>query len=310
MKSRTSNGYQLPLLDLPEDHAVVNVASVAQRSPFRYPGGKTWLVPRIQQWITSRKKRPSLFVEPFAGGAIVGLTVAFERLSDHVLLVELDDQVAAVWKTILGDDAGWLVDRITSFKLNIESLRAELNKNSPSTKEKAFQTILKNRTFHGGILADGSRPIKYGENGKGLLSRWYPETLARRISEIARIRDRISFIEDDGISVLGRHARQKNAAFFIDPPYTAAGKRAGRRLYTHHVLDHAKLFATVARVRGDFLMTYDNPDEVADLAAKHGFETRTITMKNTHHAHIAELLIGRDLSYISPPPNLDSVREG
>lgn len=27
------------------DLRVVNVASVPQRSPFRYPGGKTWLVP-------------------------------------------------------------------------------------------------------------------------------------------------------------------------------------------------------------------------------------------------------------------------
>ena len=24
---------------------IVNVASVPQRSPFRYPGGKTWLIP-------------------------------------------------------------------------------------------------------------------------------------------------------------------------------------------------------------------------------------------------------------------------
>ncbi len=26
---------------------VVNVATVPHRSPFRYPGGKTWLVPRV-----------------------------------------------------------------------------------------------------------------------------------------------------------------------------------------------------------------------------------------------------------------------
>ena len=26
-------------------NSIVNVASVPQRSPFRYPGGKTWLIP-------------------------------------------------------------------------------------------------------------------------------------------------------------------------------------------------------------------------------------------------------------------------
>ena len=80
---------------------------------------------------------------------------------------------------------------------------------------------------------------------------------------------------------------------------SAVGKRAGRRLYTHHILDHAKLFMTTARLNGDFLMTYDNPDEVSGLALKHGFETRTIAMKNTHRALMTEVFIGRNLSYIS-----------
>jgi hypothetical protein len=46
----------------------VNVASVPQRSPFRYPGGKTWLVPYIRDWLGAKKKTPSRLVEPFAGG--------------------------------------------------------------------------------------------------------------------------------------------------------------------------------------------------------------------------------------------------
>ena len=32
---------------------VVNVASVPQRSPFRYPGGNTWLVPYVRLWLSS-----------------------------------------------------------------------------------------------------------------------------------------------------------------------------------------------------------------------------------------------------------------
>jgi hypothetical protein len=31
----------------PGRRRVVNVASVKQRGPFRYPGGKTWLVPEV-----------------------------------------------------------------------------------------------------------------------------------------------------------------------------------------------------------------------------------------------------------------------
>ena len=47
---------------------IVNVASVPQRSPFRYPGGKTWLIPRIRQWLRCRPCTPALLIEPFAGG--------------------------------------------------------------------------------------------------------------------------------------------------------------------------------------------------------------------------------------------------
>ena len=96
----------------------------------------------------------------------------------------------------------------------------------------------------------------------------------------------------------GGHARQRRAAFFIDPPYTAAGKKAGRRLYTHHELDHEALFETTARVQGDFLMTYDNAEAIVRMAVGHGFASRAVPMKNTHHAVMSELLVGRNLSWV------------
>lgn len=293
-----NQGDQLTLFEMPPLTRIVNVASVPQRSPFRYPGGKTWLVPRIRQWLRSLAWKPTIFVEPFSGGAIVGLTVAFEQLAERVLLVELDDQVAAVWKTILSNDNEWLARRIVSFNLTASNVRTELESRNPSTRQKAFRILLKNRTFHGGILAPGSSLIKSGENGKGLRSRWYPQTLARRIRAIAQIRERISFVEGDGITAIRQREKQRRAAFFIDPPYTVSGKKAGTRLYTCYALDHEKLFASAKRVAGDFLMTYDNADEAATLAAKYGFQTQTVAMKNTHHEQMTELLIGRDLRWV------------
>ena len=57
----------------------VNVASVPQRSPFRYPGGKTWLIPYIRSWLASKQPGIGVLVEPFAGGGIVGLTTVCRR---------------------------------------------------------------------------------------------------------------------------------------------------------------------------------------------------------------------------------------
>ena len=289
--------YQQTLFETDDLHKVVNVSAVPQRSPFRYPGGKTWLVPQLRRWLWSKNRRPAELFEPFAGGGIIGLTAAAEGLAEHVTLVELDSEVAAVWHTVLGGEASWLAERIRGFRLSRERLYEELGKEPKSTKHKAFQTILKNRTFHGGILAPGSGTLKYGENGKGICSRWYPETLARRILGIEAIRDRISFIEGEGVEVVRKASRRSDIAFFIDPPYTAAGKRAGRRLYKHYSLDHEKLFETVAEVKGDFLMTYDDARGVREMARKREFDMETVGMMNTHHSEMRELLIGRDLSW-------------
>ena len=100
-----------------ERNRIVNVAQVPKYSPFRYPGGKTWLVPTIRKWLRSLSASTLRFYEPFAGGGIVSLTVAFEQLADHVTMVELDAEVAAVWKTIIDGNADWLANRIVSLSL-------------------------------------------------------------------------------------------------------------------------------------------------------------------------------------------------
>ena len=74
---------------------------VPQRSPLRYPGGKTWLIPHIRHWLKGIEPRPKLLVEPFAGGGIVSLTAVMEGLVDRCLMVELDRDVAAFWHAAL-----------------------------------------------------------------------------------------------------------------------------------------------------------------------------------------------------------------
>lgn len=290
--------YLFPEMELEQCTHPVNVAKVPQRSPFRYPGGKTWLVPLFRRWMFQFTDAPKILVEPFAGGGIIGLTAAFENLAKKVVLVELDNQVAAVWRTILGGDADWLAQRILDFDLTLENAKREFLKKPVLCRDKAFQTILRNRTAHGGILAEGAGVLKNGENGRGILSRWYPKTIARRIHHIAQVADRMEFIHGDAFDVLTQYQSKTGAVFFIDPPYTAGGKRAGTRLYNHCQIDHERLFTLCGTLAGDFLMTYDNTEEVRMLAGRHGFTTQPVAMKNTHHAEMNELLIGRDLCWI------------
>ena len=279
---------------------IINVSSVHHLSPFRFPGGKTWLVPRIRLWLSSRPTVPVEFIEPFAGGAIVGLTVAQEKLAEHVTLVDIDEEIAAVWRVIINGegDVKVLIRRILGFKLSNRAVNLELRRQPTTLEEKAFQTILRNRTNRGGILAPGAGALKHGENGKGILSRWYPETLKKRILNIASIKERIRFFRGDGFEIIRKNARYANAVFFLDPPYTASTKKAGTRLYKYHQVDHEELFRLASKIKGDFLMTYDDAEEVRALAVKHRFETRLVAMSNTHHATMNELLIGRNLDWV------------
>lgn len=271
-----------------------NVAQVRQLSPFRYPGGKTWLVPEVRKWLTSSNLTPSVFVEPFAGGAMAGLSSAAEGLAEHVFLGELDDDVAAVWKTIFhgkNSDVEWLCKQIIGFDVTLENVRSILDGKPKSVRGRAFRTIVKNRMQRGGIMAAGAGLVKTGEAGRGLNSRWYPETLARRIEALQTMRDRITFEQADAFEVVRRYANDPNAFFFIDPPYTAGGKKAGKRLYTHNEIDHEGLFALMASVRGSVMLTYDDAPEVRAMAERHGFRIESVPMKNTHHELIRELLI-------------------
>jgi DNA adenine methylase len=276
----------------------VNIASIPQRSPFRYPGGKTWFVPVFRNWIANYYPKPELLIEPFAGGGIISLTALFENLVSRVVMVEVDDEIAAVWQSVVDGNGEWLARKILDFDLTKEAVLRELSKTGLSTKEKAFQTILKNRTFHGGILADGAGFLKHGENGKGIRSRWYPSTLSKRFENLRLVTDRITFRHEDGLNVIREYSQRSDVAFFIDPPYTAGGKKAGKRLYRHFNLDHEYLFTLCESVKGDFLMTYDDAAEVKIMARKHGFQMRLIPMTNTHHATIEELVIGKDLTWM------------
>lgn len=298
MSSGQGAARQLRMFEVPARlDQVVNVASVRQLSPFRYPGGKTWLVPRLRSWLGRLPQRPSLFMEPFAGGGIASLTVAAEGLAERAWMVELDEDVASLWETILNDDCEWLVEEVTRFALTRDNVLCLIGSEPACRRERALAALVKNRTLHGGILAPGSGLVKYGENGKGLASRWYPVTLRRRILTIHGMRDRITFDQGDGIRAMRTLSRDASAVFFIDPPYTAAGKRAGRRLYSHSEIDHEELFRVVASLSGGFLMTYDDAPELREMARHHGFDTLLVSMQNTHLAKMRELLIARDLSW-------------
>lgn len=275
-------------------YPAVNVASVPQRSPLRYPGGKTWLIPHVEAWLSRHGHPHGQLLEPFCGGGIVSLSAVMEGWVRHCFMTEIDRDVAAFWHAVLRHGAD-LSRMVKQFRISRDAIEA-LSRGLPTdVLEWGFRTLVLNRTRRGGILAPGAAFTKNGENGKGLASRWYPQTIADRIEAISAYADRIRFMEGNGMDLLEAMLRapDRSVAVFADPPYTAGGKRAGRRLYAHHSLDHGRLFAMLDDSSVEFLMTYDEAPEIVDLIRKHGFHAVRVLMKNGHHNRIPELVITR-----------------
>ena len=275
----------------------VNVASVPQRSPLRYPGGKTWLIPHIRAWLAPIQPRPRTLIEPFCGGGIVALTAVCESLVEQCFMAELDHDVAAFWHAALRHNAE-LCHLVSEFEPTRDSVSALADQAPRGLLEHGFRTLVLNRTRRGGILAPGAALTKTGENNKGLASRWYPDTIIQRLRNIEAHAPQINFCEADGLDLLEVIAEVPGTVAFIDPPYTAGGKRAGRRLYSHSQIDHRRLFKILAQSPVDFLMTYDRSPEIAELIAEYGFHAVEVVMKNTHHAQISELVITRRTVFI------------
>ena len=300
----------------------VNVSQVDLYSPLRYPGGKTWLIPHIKEWLT--KTNPTTLIEPFAGGAIVSLTAVMDELVDRAILIERDPDVAAFWRAAL-QRGGELAERVREFRPTLESIReleravshaTEAGRCAPDScgnrpgqlsgarrgtarsggVDRGFRTLVLNRTRRAGILAAGAASIRRGESDKGIASRWYPDTLASRLEAIRRYAHRIECHERDSTDMMQDLLRCSGpeVAVFVDPPYTAGGRYAGRRLYAYNELDHERLFKVLADRRANVLMTYDASPEVAKLVERFRFHAVRVSMRTAHHHDRIELVITRD----------------
>ena len=163
---------QVDLFGEPMTETVVNVASVPHRSPFRYRAEKPGLS-RASPVVRSLEWKPDLFIEPFTGGGIIALTVAFEHLAKNVIMVELDEDVAAVWETMLGKNNEWLATQIEGFEVRRSGPRSRFERTEKHSRA-GFPNHREKPYIPWRHSCRRVSPIPAGrENGKGIKSRWY-----------------------------------------------------------------------------------------------------------------------------------------
>jgi DNA adenine methylase len=239
-------------------------------SPLRYPGGKAKLASLAGSLILTNRLGDGHYVEPYAGGASVGLSLLVNEYVSHVHLNDLDRSIFAFWHCVL-NDTDRLCRRIETATLSTIAWRRQRahqrNQKNLSLDRLGFSTLYLNRTNRSGIINSGGIIGGVSQRGKWKLdARFYRDTLIRRVRTIAAYRDRITLSNLDAMTFLKRMIPRlpSQTLLYLDPPYYVKGKR---RLYANFYehSDHAKIAALLAKCKLPWIVSYDNVNEIRSL---------------------------------------------
>lgn len=246
--------------------------TVEQRfpSPLRYPGGKGKLAKFIKLVMLENGLVGADYVEPYAGGASVALSLLFEEYAAHIHINDLNPSVAAFWRTVLAEPKP-LCEWIRTVEVTIDEWHRQRQVQGDakaSDLDLAFSTLFLNRTSHSGILGGG--PIG-GLNQMGpwkVDARFNRDDLVRRVQKIARHRSRITVTAVDAAEFIRTQLPSiPNAFVYLDPPYYVKGEGLYQNFYTH--ADHAEIASLVGTIPHPWIVSYDAAQEIRHLYEGH-----------------------------------------
>ena len=236
-------------------------------TPLRYPGGKRRLVYFFQDLIECNDLIGARYVEPFAGGAGLALSLLVSGYVGEVYLNDLDVAIYIFWKTVL-EKPEELCQRIKDVSIDIETWKHQreviTHPGRYSEVEVALAAFYLNRTNRSGILRGG---VIGGleQSGKWKMSaRFNKEDLVRRIRRIAAYKDRIQVYNQEAVQFLHELPQRvplaEKCLVYADPPYYARG----HSLYYDHYRpeDHQRLARAMRALPCPWVVSYDDVDAV------------------------------------------------
>lgn len=260
------------------------------KSPLRYPGGKSFLVPYVVRFLALNKLKPHIFVEPFAGGASISLALLGLNLVENIALYDSDPLIVGFWKVIFRDGI-WLQEMVEREQVNLELWETLRGSKAQSDRDNAWKCLFLNRTSFSGILTQKAGPI----GGKAQSSiykidcRFYRETLKKRLQDLWSIRDRVQEIAKtdwkdvvqqykNAVSVDGKDDR----VFYFDPPFFHKAEILYNKFFKYQ--DHEMLIKTLSTLDAPWLLSYDHCNEVIELFNRYDLKYKEIPVRYTSSA--------------------------
>lgn len=236
-------------------------------SPLRYPGGKGKIAKFMKQFVKANFDKLPVYVEPYAGGSELALTLLIEGYVKEVWINDKDNGIYYFWDSILNHTEQF-IQKIENTPINISTWRKQKsiykNQDMYTNLEIGFAAFYLNRCNFSGVIKGG--PIGgINQTGKWKIdARFNKEDLIRRIRKIAEFKEYIKLYNKDTIELLEENEKTfKKCLLYLDPPYF----RKGNQLYTNHYKsgDHARIANCVGKLKGKWIVSYDNVPEIVDL---------------------------------------------
>jgi DNA adenine methylase len=200
------------------------------------------------------------YVEPYAGGASVGLALLLEEFASVIHINDLARPVYAFWNSVLHDTED-LCRRIQRAKVNMREWKKHRttyeNRETADLSDLGYAALFLNRTNRSGIIGGG---VIGGQEQRGEWSldvRFNRSELIRRVRQIGRYRNRIKLYQMDTLDFTRGVLRKLSADAFVffDPPYIERGTKLYMNEYD--VDDHRRLASVVERLKQWWIVTYD-----------------------------------------------------
>lgn len=271
-------------------------------SPLRYPGGKAKAASMFKNVIDANNMRNCTYVEPFAGGASVALSLLFEGYAERVIINDADPSIYAFWhsclyninrfcsllnKTEINIDE-WIIQREKYSRLRKEALLG----NSVDLLELGFATFYLNRTNRSGILKGGIIGGWDQESKYKIDARFNKAELETRLRRVASYNNRVELHCEDAkqFIISNVNSWSENTLVYFDPPYVKKGKG----LYMNYFCekDHTELFSVVSELKDiKWIVTYDIHPLISSLYSKLRMKKFILSYSAQTHTPCAEELI-------------------
>ena len=238
-------------------------------SPLRYPGGKGKVADYFKQIYKDNLLYDGTYVEPYAGGASVALSLLFNEYASKIVINDIDKSIFSFWHSVLFDTDKLcklisdtpVTPEIWEIQRNIQK-----NKNRYGLLKLGFSTFYLNRTNRSGILNAGFIGGRHQTGKWKIDARYNKKDLIQRIERIALYKDKIELHNSDAVELIKylKKSLSKNTLFYFDPPYYVKGKD----LYLNYYIDkdHREIADEISKVKNQkWIVTYDDVTQIRNL---------------------------------------------